>query len=197
MKSSCPLYAGRMGHVSNIQLMPTNIVVCVKVVIVVTIVKQVSVSKSIFKILKFNFKFIDCKPCFPTNKQHFNKLLGVNLNTTSLPIINYSLFSLKTSLFNYFFCPKTWKLSFINFFLDVNDCVNSACLNGATCIDGVNQYSCICQDGYQGVYCSERKSLNDQNVSCLNKNLILISSKFLFEDTLNFVALNFHYSTSF
>ncbi|XP_072028101.1 uncharacterized protein [Amphiura filiformis] len=36
---------------------------------------------------------------------------------------------------------------------DVNECISSPCQNGGVCIDGINIYICICQDGFQGVTC--------------------------------------------
>ena len=36
---------------------------------------------------------------------------------------------------------------------DIDDCANSPCRNGATCIDGVAQYSCKCKAGYDGDNC--------------------------------------------
>ncbi|XP_073248453.1 coagulation factor IX-like [Porites lutea] len=37
--------------------------------------------------------------------------------------------------------------------IDINECLSQPCLNGATCIDQVNNYSCSCQAGYQGRNC--------------------------------------------
>ena len=37
---------------------------------------------------------------------------------------------------------------------DINECMLSPCLNGATCMDGINQYDCICADGYSSENCS-------------------------------------------
>ena len=42
-------------------------------------------------------------------------------------------------------------------FKDIDDCVFSRCANGATCVDGINQYSCICQDGFTGKLCQNGK----------------------------------------
>ena len=35
-------------------------------------------------------------------------------------------------------------------FKDIDDCVTARCVNGATCVDGVNQYSCTCNVGFTG-----------------------------------------------
>ena len=45
-----------------------------------------------------------------------------------------------------------------SFFLDIDDCYSSSCLNGGTCVDGVNSYSCKCADGFKGVHCENGKS---------------------------------------
>ena len=37
--------------------------------------------------------------------------------------------------------------------VDVNECHSNPCANGATCTDGVNQYSCSCAAGYAGSDC--------------------------------------------
>ena len=42
---------------------------------------------------------------------------------------------------------------------DIVECQSSPCQNEAKCIDGVNQYSCTCKDGYKGVYCEIGRSL--------------------------------------
>lgn len=38
-------------------------------------------------------------------------------------------------------------------FSDVDECSSNPCQNGGTCEDGINQYSCVCAAGYQGVNC--------------------------------------------
>ena len=40
---------------------------------------------------------------------------------------------------------------------DTNECDPNPCLNGATCIDGVNTYTCNCPAGYTGVNCETSK----------------------------------------
>ena len=42
---------------------------------------------------------------------------------------------------------------------DVDNCVNHACANGATCVDGNNNYSCSCLSGFTGERCETGKVL--------------------------------------
>ncbi|CAH8848446.1 unnamed protein product [Trichobilharzia szidati] len=43
--------------------------------------------------------------------------------------------------------------------INQDDCVYNRCENGATCIDGINEYICKCRPGYAGIYC-ERPTWN-------------------------------------
>ena len=36
---------------------------------------------------------------------------------------------------------------------DIDDCVNHTCLNGGSCVDNINNYSCVCGTGFTGNYC--------------------------------------------
>ena len=36
---------------------------------------------------------------------------------------------------------------------DIDECESNPCQNEVKCIDGINQYSCICKDGYTGINC--------------------------------------------
>ena len=47
-----------------------------------------------------------------------------------------------------------------NFFLDIDDCGNNSCLNGATCHDLINSYECICVQGYNGTFCEAGYYIN-------------------------------------
>jgi hypothetical protein len=38
-------------------------------------------------------------------------------------------------------------------FIDIDDCDESNCLNGGTCDDGVNNYTCACPSSYTGRNC--------------------------------------------
>ena len=38
-------------------------------------------------------------------------------------------------------------------YLDINECSPNPCLNSASCIDGVNSYTCKCLAGFVGKHC--------------------------------------------
>ena len=44
------------------------------------------------------------------------------------------------------------------FVVDIDDCNQDPCLNGATCNDEVNSYSCTCVAGYAGTDCESKLS---------------------------------------
>jgi Notch-like protein len=44
-------------------------------------------------------------------------------------------------------------MSWPAYFIDIYECFNNNCTNGATCKDGVNGYTCTCMSGYTGTYC--------------------------------------------
>ena len=35
--------------------------------------------------------------------------------------------------------------------VDINECASGPCQHNGTCIDLINQYLCLCQDGYEGM----------------------------------------------
>ena len=41
---------------------------------------------------------------------------------------------------------------------DIDDCADQPCLNGGTCLDEVNDYTCICAVGYTGENCNIGKN---------------------------------------
>ena len=43
-----------------------------------------------------------------------------------------------------------WMTFFIS---DINECTSNPCLNGATCTDGINAFTCTCAPGYAGTTC--------------------------------------------
>ena len=36
---------------------------------------------------------------------------------------------------------------------DVDECSTLPCLNGAACANGINQFTCTCEEGYTGITC--------------------------------------------
>lgn len=34
-----------------------------------------------------------------------------------------------------------------------DDCSGNSCAAGSTCVDGLNEYTCTCADGYEGQHC--------------------------------------------
>jgi len=40
---------------------------------------------------------------------------------------------------------------------DVNECLNSPCMNGATCVNTVGSFYCTCSEGWTGAFCAEGK----------------------------------------
>ena len=43
----------------------------------------------------------------------------------------------------------------------MDDCVNSTCSNGGSCVDGIDHYSCTCKAGYTGDHCEAGKFVVD------------------------------------
>ena len=43
------------------------------------------------------------------------------------------------------------------FLSDIDNCVNHRCLNGGSCVDGVNNYTCRCNAGFKGDRCETSK----------------------------------------
>ena len=42
---------------------------------------------------------------------------------------------------------------------DINECASNPCVNGGTCVDGINQYTCMCRSGTYGTNCENSKHL--------------------------------------
>ena len=66
--------------------------------------------------------------------------------------------------------------------IDIDDCAPNPCRNGATCVDGINDFACRCYDGYEGKTCSTDIpdcSLNkcQYNGTCLERSNQLLYNK--------------------
>ena len=72
---------------------------------------------------------------------------------------------------------------FTLFLEDIDNCTDQPCLNGGTCIDSVNDYTCKCAVGYTGKNCSIGK--NKVSVLVL-KNYIVLTSFFLIRSSFLF-----------
>ena len=53
------------------------------------------------------------------------------------------------------------------FFLELNNCDNSPCLNGGQCTDLGSTFTCECPDGFIGSTCAKKKDYCTPS-SCLN-----------------------------
>ena len=58
-------------------------------------------------------------------------------------------------------------------FSEINECDPSPCVNGATCHDQVNAYSCTCAAGYTGDRCEKGRLENSISVNLMS---LLVSS---------------------
>ena len=56
------------------------------------------------------------------------------------------------------------------FHLDIDDCQSNPCLNGGSCTDGINDYTCSCLPGYTARNCGIGMII----LSSLNKNIFAI-----------------------
>lgn len=66
--------------------------------------------------------------------------------------------------------------------INIDECENSPCLNEATCVDGINEYTCNCLPGYEGTRCQidiDECQLNpcQNEAKCIGKNLLYMSLK--------------------
>jgi len=48
-------------------------------------------------------------------------------------------------------------------FLDINECASVNCLNGGTCLDSINSYSCQCAPSFTGNLCQTGSSWTKQH----------------------------------
>ena len=49
---------------------------------------------------------------------------------------------------------------------DVNECTSTPCLDGGTCLDGDNEFSCLCVQGFDGILCQTSTAASDMINAC-------------------------------
>ena len=49
--------------------------------------------------------------------------------------------------------------------VDINECISNPCVNGATCTDAVDAYTCACVAGYTGPQCDTCECIGLSNSS--------------------------------
>ena len=42
-------------------------------------------------------------------------------------------------------------------FTDIDECLGVVCQNGGICLDGVNEFTCLCASGFEGTLCEHSK----------------------------------------
>ena len=64
---------------------------------------------------------------------------------------------------------------FVFLLSEVNECNSNPCMNGSTCVDGINGYNCTCAAGYTGDRCEtgrfERVSNACRNIKTVSRTL--------------------------
>ena len=80
----------------------------------------------------------------------------------------------------------TFALSLFNYCVDLDDCVNHNCSNGASCVDGINGYSCNCSVGFSGEHC--------ENSKYSTKKIDMASSRQLSTSIITFALFLLNYS---
>ena len=59
-------------------------------------------------------------------------------------------------------------ISGINCQIDIDECEGDPCQNGATCVDGVDMYTCTCRPGYTGHNCEREIDECQEFTPCQN-----------------------------
>ena len=44
------------------------------------------------------------------------------------------------------------------YFADVNECASLPCINNGACVNGANEFRCICPNGFAGTLCEQGRS---------------------------------------
>ena len=63
------------------------------------------------------------------------------------------------------YCKKLNLIEKLHIFLkDIDECASNPCQNGATCIDGINAYTCNCVPGHAGDNCEIGNNISAWNM---------------------------------
>ena len=74
-------------------------------------------------------------------------------------------------LLHQFEMPTRFNNLLYTFLSDIDDCQSNPCLNGGSCTDGINNYTCSCLPGYTARNCETGNII----LSSLNKNISAIT----------------------
>ena len=84
-----------------------------------------------------------------TGRKQWNHVSLARTMMCAFSIVNSITQQVSLVTFCSYFAPFT--------FSDINECSSSPCLNGGTCTDGINSFSCECYPGYTGKNCETGK----------------------------------------
>ena len=78
----------------------------------------------------------------------YRSLSGSLPHSLNLPTFNAYIY-----IYIYIY-TYTYIYIYICVLIEINECESSPCLNGASCVDNINRYSCSCLVGYTDPECS-------------------------------------------
>ncbi len=69
-------------------------------------------------------------------------------------------------------------LAGVNCEIDIDECEFQPCQNGATCLDGINEFTCDCKPGFEGERCQIEINECEKYDPC--ENDALCNGKYLY-----------------
>eukprot|EP00050_Salpingoeca_kvevrii_P022370 m.125374 g.125374 ORF g.125374 m.125374 type:complete len:2043 (+) comp9689_c0_seq2:185-6313(+) len=94
---------------------------------------------------------IQCElPCNSTSGVNFKGFQGYGINCTQPCTCDQGDCSAVDG-----FCTCDDGFTGPNCDVNIDDCQHSLCLNGATCVDGINSFTCSCAAGFTGTFCED------------------------------------------